>query len=267
MSKIGTLYVIGSDIGNKKYLSQATFDALSSVNWILTEHIRRSKEILNYLKIKNNNQILFNIKNEKQKTKECIYRLLKGDDLGLLSDAGMPVASDPGTELIDLCFKNNIKVKIISGTSSIIHAVAYSGFPNVPFYFGGFLIPSNGRRHQGLDLSDMNTKQIYKINKKNEMPPILEKYINKVLLECAERIGLSIFFLNGRHIDIILDKVQKTLPLETKIAICSELTRDKESILRGNAQELKDIYQKDPKQKRGEHVIIFYNPNKITKLF
>jgi len=112
-------------------------------------------------------------------------------------------------------------------------------------------------------LSDMNIKQIYKINKKNEMAPILEKYINKVLLECAERIGLSIFFLNGRHIDIILDKVQKTLPLETKIAICSELTRDKESILRGNAQELKDIYQKDPKQKRGEHVIIFYNPNKI----
>jgi 16S rRNA (cytidine1402-2'-O)-methyltransferase len=257
MSNSGILYIIGTDIGDKKYLSPAVKEALNNVEWVLTEHIRRSRDILNYLNIKVK-QITFNLKNEKTKTQEALYRLSKGDNLALLSDAGMPIVSDPGTELVNLCLKNEIKVKVISGTSSIVHALAFCGFPNVPFYFGGFLIPSNGRRHQGLDLSGMNVRQIYKINKKNEMIPVVEKYINNVLSECSTRKGLSVFFINGMQLDIILTKCEKFLPLNTRIAICSELTRVKESIHRGTSTELKAILQKNPKLKLGEHVIIFY---------
>jgi 16S rRNA (cytidine1402-2'-O)-methyltransferase len=257
MANIGILYVIGTDIGNKKYLSPAVKDALNDVEWVLTEHIRRSSDILNYLNIKVK-QIVFNLKNEKIKTEEAFYRLSKGDNLGLLSDAGMPIVSDPGTELVNLCLKNNIKVKVISGTSSIVHALAYSGFPNVPFYFGGFLTPSIGRRNQGLDLSGMNVKEIYKINKKNEMIPAIEKYVNNILHECSTRKGLSIFFINGMHLDIILTKSEKILPINTQIAICSELTRDREKIHRGTCIELKNILEQNPKLKLGEHVIIFY---------
>jgi len=257
MTNSGTLYVIGTDIGNKKYLSPAVKEALSDVEWALTEHARRSTDILNYFNIKVK-QVTFNLRNEKIKTQEAIYRLSKGDNLGLLSDAGMPVVSDPGTELIDLCLKYKIKVKVISGTSSIVHALAYSGFPNVPFYFGGFLIPSNGRRHQGLDLSSVNIKEIYKINKKNQMIPVIEKYINNILSECSTRKGLSVFLINGMHLDIILTKSEKFLPINTQIAICSELTRSQEKIHRGTASELKNILQENPKLKLGEHVIIFY---------
>lgn len=257
MANSGTLYVIGTDIGNKKYLSPAVKEALSDVGWVLTEHARRSTDILDYFNIKVK-QITFNLKNEKTKTQEAVYRLSKGDNLGLLSDAGMPIVSDPGTELVDLCLKHKIKVKVISGTSSIVHALAYCGFPNVPFYFGGFLTPSKGRRSQGLDLKNMNIKDIYKVNKKNEMIPIIDEYINNILNERSTRKGLSIFFINGMHLDLILTKSQKFLPSNTQIAICSELTRAEEKINRGTSSELKNILQENQELKSGEHVIIFY---------
>jgi 16S rRNA C1402 (ribose-2'-O) methylase RsmI len=131
-------------------------------------------------------------------------------------------------------------------------------FFNVPFYFGGFLTPSKGRRSQGLDLKNMNIKDIYKVNKKNEMIPIIDEYINNILNECSTRKGLSIFFINGMHLDLILTKSQKFLPSNTQIAICSELTRAEEKINRGTSSELKNILQENQELKSGEHVIIFY---------
>jgi 16S rRNA C1402 (ribose-2'-O) methylase RsmI len=90
------------------------------------------------------------------------------------------------------------------------------------------------------------------------MPTIVENYVNNVLIESSTRKGLSVFFINGMQLDIILTKSEKFLPINTQIAICSELTRSQEKIHRGTASELKNILQENPKLKLGEHVIIFY---------
>lgn len=143
---MGKLYIIGTPIGNLEDITIRAIKTLRNVDFILSEDKRRTYILLNKYGIKKEDMISFNAKNFKKKIPMVIKKLKDGKTGALVSDAGMPIISDPGYELVDACWKNGIEMDVIPGPSAITSAVAVSGFPGSKFVFEGFLPKGRKRR-------------------------------------------------------------------------------------------------------------------------
>lgn len=132
------LYIIGTPIGNLSDLSKRAVDTLSSVDVVFAEDTRTALNLLNSLNIKKPCKSYYK-DNEKQASKSLMECLLNGDNVALISEAGMPCISDPGTYIMQEVIKNNIKYEIIQGPTALIHGLIASGFSGSSFYFHGFL--------------------------------------------------------------------------------------------------------------------------------
>lgn len=132
------LYIIGTPIGNLADLSKRAVDTLSSVDVVFAEDTRTALNLLNSLNIKKPCKSYYK-DNEKQASKALMECLLNGDNVALISEAGMPCISDPGAYIIQDVIKNNIKYEIIQGPTALIHGLIASGFSGTSFYFHGFL--------------------------------------------------------------------------------------------------------------------------------
>lgn len=132
------LYIIGTPIGNLSDLSKRAVDTLSSVDVVFAEDTRTALNLLNSLNIKKPCKSYYK-DNEKQASKSLMEYLLNGDNVALISEAGMPCISDPGAYIMQEVIKNNIKYEIIQGPTALIHGLIASGFSGSSFYFHGFL--------------------------------------------------------------------------------------------------------------------------------
>ena len=132
------LYIIGTPIGNLSDLSKRAVDTLSSVDVVFAEDTRTALNLLNSLNIKKPCKSYYK-DNEKQASKSLMECLLNGDNVALISEAGMPCISDPGAYIMQEVIKNNIKYEIIQGPTALIHGLIASGFSGSSFYFHGFL--------------------------------------------------------------------------------------------------------------------------------
>ena len=132
------LYIIGTPIGNLSDLSKRAVDTLSSVDVVFAEDTRTALNLLNALNIKKPCKSYYK-DNEKQASKSLMECLLNGDNVALISEAGMPCISDPGAYIMQEVIKNNIKYEIIQGPTALIHGLIASGFSGSSFYFHGFL--------------------------------------------------------------------------------------------------------------------------------
>ncbi len=135
----GCLYIIATPIGNYDDISLRAIKLLSSVDILLCEDTRKTKKLLTYLNINRRNMMSYNDNNAAKKRPYILKQLFMNKTLGLVSDAGTPLISDPGYKLVQECYLNNLKVTHAPGPSSVINGLILSGLPTNQFYFGGFV--------------------------------------------------------------------------------------------------------------------------------
>ncbi len=135
----GCLYLISTPIGNFDDISLRAIKLLETVEILLCEDTRKTKKLLSHLNIKRKNLVSYNDNNASNKRPEIIKKLLAKINIGMVSDAGTPLISDPGYKLVKECHLNNIRVTHAPGPSSVINGLILSGLPTNQFYFGGFV--------------------------------------------------------------------------------------------------------------------------------
>tara|TARA_A100001015_G_scaffold296373_1_gene376570 strand:- start:13 stop:876 length:864 start_codon:yes stop_codon:yes gene_type:complete len=206
------LYIVSTPIGNLKDITIRALEILKQSDFILCEDTRISKNLLNKHEIRSN--LIANHKfNERKNTLKIIGYLKSGKIISLISDAGTPIISDPGSVLVNECVKNNIKIVPIPGPSAVTSAISISGFSD-QFFFYGFL-------------------------------PDKKQQIINVLKRLSAFGSTIVFFVSPKKINKIIPEIKKYFS-ERKIVICREITKFYEEFLRVNVNELKE-FQKEPK--------------------
>src|SRR5438270_11058604 len=143
------LYVVATPIGNLGDITLRALECLKSAEVIAAEDTRHSGLMLGHFEIKKP-LVSFHEHNEAMRTAQLIERLAAGEDVALITDAGMPGLSDPGARLVRECIKRGLPFTIVPGPSSILTALVGSGFEMEKFCFRGFLPVKSGQRQREL---------------------------------------------------------------------------------------------------------------------
>lgn len=146
----GKLFVVGTPIGNLGDMSPRALDVLSSVDTVACEDTRVTLKLLTHFGIKAS-LYSYHEHNAFEKGNVLIKRLLDGKDCAIVTDAGMPCISDPGEDLVRLCYENEIEVVAVPGPSAVISALAISGLDTSRFSFEGFLSVTKKNRFNHLN--------------------------------------------------------------------------------------------------------------------
>jgi 16S rRNA (cytidine1402-2'-O)-methyltransferase len=148
---MGTLYVVGTPIGNLEDMTFRAVRILQTVDTIAAEDTRHTGKLLQHFQIKTN-QISYHQHNRQQRLPELLHQLTTGKTIALVTDAGMPSISDPGYELVQGAIEAGIPVIPIPGATAGITALSASGLPTDRFVFEGFLPASGQERQQRLEV-------------------------------------------------------------------------------------------------------------------
>ena len=148
---MGTLYVVGTPIGNLEDMTFRAIRILQTVDLIAAEDTRHTGKLLQHFQIKTN-QISYHQHNRQQRLPELLHQLTTGKTIALVTDAGMPSISDPGYELVQGAIEAGISVIPIPGATAGITALSASGLPTDRFVFEGFLPASGQERQQRLEV-------------------------------------------------------------------------------------------------------------------
>ncbi|MEQ9486714.1 16S rRNA (cytidine(1402)-2'-O)-methyltransferase [Coleofasciculus sp. F4-SAH-05] len=148
---MGTLYVVGTPIGNLEDMTFRAVRILQTVDTIAAEDTRHTGKLLQHFQIKTN-QISYHQHNRQQRLPELLNQLTTGKTIALVTDAGMPSISDPGYELVQAAIEAGIPVIPIPGATAGITALSASGLPTDRFVFEGFLPASGQERQQRLEV-------------------------------------------------------------------------------------------------------------------
>ncbi len=146
----GTLYLVGTPIGNMEDITLRALRILKEVDLIACEDTRHTVQLLDHYGIEKMT-VSYHEHNELTRAAELIVHLEQGDNLAMVSDAGMPGVSDPGYRLIALAVRHHIKVVPVPGASAFLSALVASGLPTDSFRFSGFLPPKQGARRTVLE--------------------------------------------------------------------------------------------------------------------
>lgn len=207
------LYVIGTPIGNLDDITLRALEALKSADVIAAEDTRHSLNLLRHFEIRKP-LVSYHQHNEAMRTQELSERLTAGENVALITDAGMPGLSDPGARLIRACIERSLPYTIIPGASAILTALVGSGFSLERFCFLGFLsVKSGGRARE--------------------------------LRAAAERIETSVFFDSPYRINKTLAACAEIMP-DRALCVARELTKKFEEFRRGTAAELLAHYEARP---------------------
>jgi 16S rRNA (cytidine1402-2'-O)-methyltransferase len=144
--KTGTLYIVGTPIGNLEDMTFRAIKTLQSVDMIAAEDTRHTGKLLQHFQIKTP-QLSYHEHNRNDRLPELLSLLTEGKALALVTDAGMPGISDPGYELVKACTEAGITVVPIPGATAAITALSAAGLPTDRFVFEGFL-PASGQERQ-----------------------------------------------------------------------------------------------------------------------
>lgn len=154
------LYLVPTPIGNLEDITLRAINILKSVDVVLAEDTRTSGHLLKHLGISKPLQS-YHIHNEHQTVQRIVARLLKGESMALVSDAGTPAVSDPGFLLVRECIKNGIEVECLPGPTAFVPALVNSGLPSDRFTFEGFLPHKKGRHTRLTELKEENRTMIF----------------------------------------------------------------------------------------------------------
>jgi 16S rRNA (cytidine1402-2'-O)-methyltransferase len=215
------LYVVPTPIGNLEDITLRALRILKEVDLILAEDTRTTHKLLSHYQISTRLQS-YHIFNEHQKTSEIADRILAGETLALVSDAGTPSISDPGFMLVRACLEREVEVECLPGPTALIPALVNSGFPCEKFCFEGFLPHKKGRRTR--------------------------------LTELAAETRTIILYESPHRIVRVLQELQQVMGDARRCSGSRELTKIHEETRRGSFTEL--IAYFSTKEPRGEMVVV-----------
>jgi len=219
--KIGKLYLVPTPIGNLKDITLRALETLKDVDIIAAEDTRQTLKLLNHFEIKKT-LISYHKFNEQSKSDKIIDLLMEGKNIALVSDAGTPGISDPGSVIVERCIEKMIDFEVLPGATAITTALVYSGLDTTKFLFRGFLPRENKERKMITD-------------------ELMQSQETLIFYEAPHRLIDTLTFL----LDIFGDR---------KIAVCRELTKLYEEIYRGTLQQaIQYFIEKKP---RGEFVLV-----------
>jgi len=155
----GKLFVVGTPIGNLEDITLRAIRVLKQVDLIACEDTRRTQQLLNYYQI-HTPTLSYHEHNEMTRAPELVIKLAEGNNIALVSDAGMPVVSDPGFRLVHLAVRHAIPVVPVPGASAFVAALAASGLPVDKFRFLGFLPSKKAARRRTLEEHKTATKTL-----------------------------------------------------------------------------------------------------------
>jgi 16S rRNA (cytidine1402-2'-O)-methyltransferase len=178
------LYLVPTPIGNLEDITLRAINVLKAADCILAEDTRTSGVLLKHLGISKPLQS-YHIFNEHQTVQKLVQRMLKGETIALVSDAGTPAISDPGFLLVRACIQNGIRVECLPGPTAFVPALVNSGLPSDRFTFEGFLPHKKGRQTRLKYLCELpHTFVLY------ESPFRLIKCLEELAVVCGEeRMG------------------------------------------------------------------------------
>ena len=223
-----SLYLVSTPIGNLNDISLRAIETLKRSDYILCEDTRISKNLLEKYQIKSN--LIANHKfNEKRNVVKIIKLINQGSLISLISDAGTPGISDPGSILVNECIKNNINIIPIPGASAVISAVSISGFSEKFFFYGFFPEKDKILKEDLENLSKLNSSIVFFISPKkiNKNIPLIKKnFIGRKILICREMTKFYEEFKRSKVED--LEPLKSNLKGELTIVI-SEKIHDKKA--------------------------------------
>jgi 16S rRNA (cytidine1402-2'-O)-methyltransferase len=146
----GTLYLVGTPIGNLEDITFRAVRVLKEVDLIACEDTRHTRKLMDRYGI-GKPTVSYHEHNELQRSPELIAKLLGGTTVALVSDAGMPLICDPGYRLVRAAIDSGIRVEAVPGPSAVLTALAASGLATDSFHFGGFLPAKSGQRLRELE--------------------------------------------------------------------------------------------------------------------
>jgi len=218
----GVLYLVSTPIGNLGDMSHRAVEVLSSAALVLAEDTRHSRRLLDHYHI-GTPLSSYHEHNEAKETPRLVARLKAGDSIALISDAGTPLISDPGSRLVDAAVAAGVPVVPIPGPSAVMAALVASGMSLERFTYFGFL-PRKGKERTGT-IADVVASQA-----------------TSILFEAANRVGAT------------LEALVDAGAGERAAVVARELTKQFEEFKRGSVGELADAYKEtDPK---GEVVLV-----------
>lgn len=217
----GTLYVVGTPIGNLADLTDRAKKILGEVDFVAAEDTRNGGWLLSHFGIKKS-LISYFEHNKRERGEMILSRLRAGESCALITDAGMPAISDPGEDLVRLCRENGVGVSVVPGPCAAVCALAISGLNSSRFAFEGFVsTQKNNRRERLLEIKDDRRTLIF-----YEAPHRLLSTLEDLLTYLGDR----------------------------EIALCRELTKLNEEVTRTTLSEAIAYCGENPP--RGEYVII-----------
>ena len=218
----GTLYIVGTPIGNLGDLSPRALETLETVDFIAAEDTRVTLKLLNHFEIKKP-LISYFEHNRREKGEVIAAKLVAGESCALVTDAGMPAISDPGEDLVNLCHSYGIPVCAVPGPTAFATALALSGLPVGRFTFEGFLSMNRPSRRAHLDsLKDETRTMVF-----YEAP---HKLI-RTLQDLCEAFG------------------------DREIALVREITKIHEEVIRTTLAKAASLYDEEHPPK-GEFVLV-----------
>ena len=223
-----SLYLVSTPIGNLNDISLRAIETLKRSDYILCEDTRISKNLLEKYQIKSN--LIANHKfNEKRNVVKIIKLINQGSLISLISDAGTPGISDPGSILVNECIKNNINIIPIPGASAVISAVSISGFSEKFFFYGFFPEKDKILKEDLENLSKLNSSIVFFISPKKinrNIPLIKKNFIGRKILICREMTKFYEEYKRSKVED--LEPLKSNLKGELTIVI-SEKIHDKKA--------------------------------------
>lgn len=218
----GILYLCGTPLGNLSDMSFRCVEALKMADFIAAEDTRNTGKLLSKFEI-DTPMISYHEHNKYQKGKVLIEHLKNGKNIALVSDAGMPAISDPGEDLVKLCYENAINVTCVPSGCAFVIGLVLSGFDTRRFIFEGFL-------------------------------PMDKKEKKQVLSYIEKEHRTMIFYEAPHRLLDTLEEFRKVFGDDRNIAVCRELTKKFEEIKRGAVLEIINHFENN--SPKGEFVIV-----------
>ncbi len=224
-----TLYLIPTPIGNMEDITIRAINTLKKVDVIFCEDTRVTGELLKYYDIKK--KLISSHEYNEAKNKQKLLEYLKnGFNVGLVSDRGTPIISDPGYTLSKCAIENGYNVISLPGATALIPALTSSGISPMPFYYYGFLNSKDSERRKEL--------------------------------EYLKNIDATLIIYEAPHrINKTLKDLESILGKNRKICICREITKKYEEIYRGTIEEI----VKQNNEYKGEIVIVIEGNKKVIE--
>ena len=217
----GTLYLVGTPIGNLGDLSVRALETLRRADFIAAEDTRVTAKLLNHFEIKKP-CVSYYEHNKYASGEKIVARLLAGETCALVTDAGMPAISDPGEDIVRQCAEQGIDVQVIPGPCAAIAALAVSGLPTQQFCFEGFLAVSGKTRREHLQRLQGETRTMIFYEAPHKLPATLQ--------DLLDTLG------------------------DRRLALVRELTKLHEEVIRTTLSEAVERYRQQPP--RGEFVLV-----------